>query len=221
MTTEQTTEQAAAPAPLNRAEMAEQVAFYRALAAEAARKADQYEARFETAIGDEYRRERTAPTWRVPGFGAISGRVKHAAMKVSNAGDFLAWFKAHRPDDVETVERVKSTVTSAVLKGCHVNDDGVIVTAGGDEIAGVEYVPGGAFEGVAFTFDRATKEAYAELARTAIDRLSLRPAEDEQPVPAAPYVPPAGAVEGDPWSTPAPDPWSTPAPGPWSTPATA
>lgn len=211
MTTDQ--QQPAEP-ELNRAEIAEQVAFYRALAEQAQLRADQYEARFESAIGDEYRRHRTAPTWRVKDLVTISGRTANASVSVSNAADFLAWFKAHRPDDVETVEQVKGAVKSAVLKGCSPNADGVIITAGGDEIAGVQWNPGGAFKGVSFAFEASAKEAYGELARGALDALALKPAEAEQPIVAAPFAPAEG--DGNPWDVKVSNPWDAPAaPNPW------
>jgi hypothetical protein len=202
--------------PMTRAERAEQIAFLEALAEQAKKAAAVHRAAFETGIGDEYRREKAAPTWRVPDFAVISGRVKHAVMRIADPADFLAWMKAHRPDDVEQVERVKPTVQSAILKGCTVNGDGLVVTAGGDEIAGVEFVPGGAFEGIAITFEKSAKEAYAELARNALEAVSLKPAQADQPVAAAPFAGDA-QVDGDPWSKPVDDPWSKPAPDPWAT----
>jgi hypothetical protein len=200
---------------MNRANRAEQVAFYRALAEQAKAMADQYEAAFASGIGDEYRAEGTAPTWRVKDLVTISGRVTNAAVRISNPGDFLAWVKAHRPEDVETIERVKPAVQSAILKGCHPGDDDTsVVTAGGDEIAGVEWMPGGVFQGVSFKFDPSAKEAYAELARTALDQLTLSPAGPEQPIPARAMTAPAG----DPWGSAPSDPWDD-TPNPWVAPA--
>lgn len=217
MTTEPTTaDQPHADPAMSRADRAEQIAFYRAVAAEAKKKADQYEAGFESAIGDEYRREKTAPTWRVKGLVTISGRTKNSGYRVSDASDFLAWVKAHRPAEVETIEQVRDTFRTAVLKGCTVNGDGLIVTKDGDELAGVEYVPGGAFQGVSFAFETSAKEAYSELARTSLERLALKPAVPEKAVAAAPFEQ-AEPVDSNPWDSKPADPWDAPAPSnPWT-----
>jgi hypothetical protein len=211
---------------MNRADRAEQIAYLEALAAEATAAAAVHRAALESEAGDEYRRQKTRPSWEVPGFGTIAGKVRHSVVRVANPDDFLAWMKAHRPEDVEVVpatEQVRPATTKAILKGCKANDDGVIVTAGGDEIAGVEIIPGGEFEGIACTFKAETKAAYRELARTALARISLTPESAAQPAGDAKVDEDQGAAAAaapDPWSAPAePDPWATPEPAgdPWAT----
>ena len=211
---------------MNRADLAEQVAYLEAVADEARERAAQYRATLESAAGDEYREQKVAPTWRVPGLGVVSGRVRNDTVRISNADDFLAWMRAHRPDDVETIERVRPVVEKALLGGCHLNDDGLVVTAAGDEIAGVEIVRGGQFAGIACKFDSEAKAAYRELARTALARIGLTPesampADDGQgaaaagdgPAPeVAAFLATAPAV-ADPWATNAApaayeDPWA-------------
>lgn len=208
--------------PMTRAEVAEQIAYLEALAVQAKEAAGVYRDRLKSEAADELRTQGTSASWRVNGLGTIAGREKHDAVQVSDPADFLAWVKAHKPEQVELVERVNPTYAAAVLKGCHLNDEGLLVTAAGDEIAGVKFVRGGQFDGIGITIDAAAKETYAELARIALARIGLTP-QSQVPAPAADdgekpaavaafLATPAPADPATAWSTsstPAPDPWVT------------
>lgn len=202
------------PATMSRADRAEQVALWRAIAEQAKTRADQCEAGFESAIGDEYRVEGAATTWRVKDLVTISGRTSNASARIADNGDFLAWMKAHRPEDVETIERVKPTAQSAILKGCHPDAGGTaVLTAAGDEIAGVEWVPGGTFQGVSFKFEPSAKAAWSEAARDLLDRLLLAPPDEVQNIAALPAN--IGAVDTNPWDVQPTDPWGASIADPW------
>ena len=210
---------------LNRRQIAEQIAYLEALAEQAKKAAEVHRARLESTAGDEYRKEGAAPSWSVKDLVTIYGRVSNSQVAVGDPADFLAWVKAHKPDEVEVIERVRPVYQSAVLKGCSLSDDGQVVTAGGDEIAGVRYIPGGTFLGIGCKFDSAAKQTYGEVAREALSRIALAPSPVEpgtepsvvnMPVPdavAAFLDPPPGAPAlsggADPWASAAgPDPWA-------------
>lgn len=57
-----------------------------------------------------------------------------AAFRVTDGPKFRAWVKEHRPDEIETVEAVRSSFEKAILeRGCDEH---------GEAIPGVELVPG-------------------------------------------------------------------------------
>lgn len=195
---------------MTRAQRAEQIAYLEELAAAAKEAAALHRTALKSAAADEYQREGAAPTWRVKGIGVISGRVKNDAVTVTDPVDFAAWVKAHRPDEIETIERVRPTFATAVLKGCHVNDDGLVVTANGDEIAGVTVVPGGTFEGIGIKLDPEAREAYGELARTALAAVQLAPelqppapglVPEARPAPVAAFLATEAPASPNPWVT--------------------
>ena len=181
-----------APAPrLTRAQLTEQVAFYRALAAAAADREKEYKDRLASQAQDEWRTEGAAPSWRVASMGVVSSAVTQDAVVVNDERALLAWAKKHKPDEVETVERVTQTYRNALLKNIRTDPKtGKLVNAAGAPVDGVALVPGGHFKGISFLFSDETKATYEQVAAEALSRIALR-TEPAEPAP----VP--GAAAGD------------------------
>lgn len=160
---------------LTRAQLTEQVAFYKALAARATARENEYRATMTAQAEREWREEGSAPTWRVAGLGTVSASLTQDAVVVDDEAALLAWVKQHKPDEVETKEQIVATYRNALLKSIRVDaETGALVNAAGDPVPGVKLVPGGQFRGVSFLFDDETKEAYGQVAKEALSRIALR-----------------------------------------------
>jgi hypothetical protein len=158
---------------LTRAQLAEQVGYYKALAEQAGKAEKRYRAVLTAQAEAEYR-QGTAPTWRIPGIGTVSTSIAQDAVVVVDEAALLAWVEVHQPDHVETRKQVAAVYLNALLKNARLNEDGALVNAAGDVVPGLKMVPGGQFKGISFLFADDTKAAYAQVAEDALSRVALR-----------------------------------------------
>lgn len=160
---------------LTRAQLAEQVGYYKALAEQAGKAEKRYRAALTAQAEAEYR-QGTAATWRIPGIGTVSTSIVNDAVVVDDEAALLAWVEKHEPDHVETRKQVAAVYLNALLKNARIDEEtGALVNAAGDPVPGLKLVPGGQFKGISFLFADGAKAAYADVAADALSRVALRP----------------------------------------------
>jgi hypothetical protein len=159
---------------LTRAQLTEQVAYYKALAEQAGKRERAFRAEL-TAQAEKEWREGSAPTWRIAGLGTVSSSIVNDAVVVDDEAALLAWVKEHNPDEVVTREEVAAPYRNALLKNARVDEaTGALVNAAGEVVPGIKLVAGGQFKGISFLFGDDTKAAYAQAAEEALSRVALR-----------------------------------------------
>lgn len=178
---------------MTRAELAEQVAYYKHLAEAATAREQTFRKQLVAAAHAEYLAEGITPTWRIQGLGVVSGTTRDDAIAVADQAVLTDWVRAHHPEHI--VESIAPVFVNQLLKTCTV-DDGLVVTPGGDEVAGLKFVAGGQFKGISCRFDDTAKTNFAGLAEMALARVTLftegtAPSTDDSQM--AGEVPPAAA----------------------------
>lgn len=122
------------------------------------------EASLKDEAAEEYERERASVTWAWPGQGSIYTSLNQDTAIVTDPDSLLAWVKANRPDQVETIERVRPAYLERLLQevvpiemdpGRKQPEDAtagarfcVVVEGDGVTVPGVRWVKGGGLRSV-------------------------------------------------------------------------
>src|SRR4051812_35331628 len=108
-----TTEPAAAV--MSRFDRVREVLRLEGLATAAKTRAGEHRQALEDDARAELAREGAAPTWRITDVGTITLPVTAAGLVVDNPAAVLAWCKERHPEQIETVELVRSAYLAALL----------------------------------------------------------------------------------------------------------
>lgn len=111
----------------------------------------------------EFDAQGTVPTWKLPGVGiTVVGSTAHPSVAIVDEAAFLAWVAQRYPTEVEEVVITRARpawqgafLTAVAERGDPPSDDE------GTVIPGLEWRPGGGFDGIALRVDRDTKAALA------------------------------------------------------------
>lgn len=140
---------------LSRSSIVAAIVWLDQLVAAAKDKRAELASELESEARNEYDQQGTAPTWRFPDVARVSSRVSSSSVRVVDEAKFAQWVAENHPEGIETVTRVKASWQSAFLAG------GI---EPGQEIPGVERVPGGRFLGVSVVAEREAKRMLGALA---------------------------------------------------------
>lgn len=163
-------EQPAAAAPMPRAEAAQQVVFWDAIAAEARARAAHFRDGLDQQARAEFEREQVAPTWRIPGVGTVPLALTADRVDVVDEQAYTAWVADRHPDNIETTVRVRPAFDkhireAAAKRGAPCDADGIV-------IPGLVFVAGGQPKGISIRASAPAKVASAELAKVVLDGMT-------------------------------------------------
>lgn len=130
---------------MNRADLAKQVLLYDSLAAAAKDRAAGFRAELAAQARTELETEGTAPTWRLPGVGAVTLPVTQETVYVANSVALLEWVLGEEPSAIETVSTVRvAAAYQAELEKRLVVADGLVVDpSSGQQVPGYAVRLGG------------------------------------------------------------------------------
>lgn len=139
---------------MNRAEIARGIAACEAMA-------KKLRAALTADAQAEYDEQGTVPTWKLPGI-TVVGATAHPSVAIVDENAFLAWVAERYPTEVEKVviTRVRPAWQGPFLTAVAERGDPPCDTEG-EVIPGLEWRPGGGFDGIALRVDRDTKAALA------------------------------------------------------------
>jgi hypothetical protein len=112
----------------------------------------------------EFEGQGTVPTWKLPGI-TVVGSTTRPSVAVTDEAAFLAWVAERYPSEVEQVviTRPRPAWQGVFLTAVAERGDPPCDSEG-EVIPGLEWRPGGGFEGIALRVDRDTKAALAGFA---------------------------------------------------------
>lgn len=126
----------------------------------------------------EYAEQGTAPTWRLPDIGTVTLPVSKQSVYVADEAAVTEWVKAHYPEEVETLERVRPAFLGALLAAVEPAGDVVCVPLSGAVIPGLAVRAGGQPQSLSFrpsTAARAVAAAGAEQLLQGVEQAIDRP----------------------------------------------
>lgn len=130
---------------MNRADLAKQVLLYDSLAAAAKDRAASFRHQLTIQARTELETEGTAPTWRLPGVGAVTLPVSQETVYLADAKALHAWVEGEEPSAIETVTttQVAAAYVAELEKRLIVADGMVIDSASGQQVPGYAVRLGG------------------------------------------------------------------------------
>lgn len=155
--------------PVPRAQLAAEAVWWDAVAAEAKARGAQAREQLDAQARGEFTRDGIAPTWRIPGVGTVPLALTADRVDVVDEAAYTAWVFEHRPDEVETITRVRPAYDKHVREGAAKR--GAACTADGEVIPGLRFTPGGEAKGIAIRASSDAKDGAAQLATAALDGL--------------------------------------------------
>jgi hypothetical protein len=154
------------PAGLTRFERVREVL---RLADAAKARAGEHRRALEADARAELERERVAPTWRITDVGTITLPVTQAGVVVTDPAALLAWCRERHPEQVETVELVRSAFITALIRRATVDGD-LVVDETGEPVPGMAWKPGGEAKSLSFRIDGDVKKLFRAAADELLDR---------------------------------------------------
>jgi hypothetical protein len=149
------------------------------LADAAKRRAVEHRRALEADARAELAHHGAAPTWRITDVGTITLPVTSAGLIVDDPAAVLAWCKERRPDQIETVELVRSAFLAALLRIAVVDHgDGVTTIVDpdtGEVIPGLAWKAGGEAKSLSFRIDSDVKKLFTAAADELLDRPDGQP----------------------------------------------
>lgn len=130
---------------MNRADLAKQVLLYDSLAAAAKDRAAGFRHQLTVQAKAELENEGTAPTWRLPGVGAVTLPVSQETVYLADEKARQAWVETEEPSAIETVTttQVAPAYVVELEKRLIVADGMVIDPASGQQVPGYAVRAGG------------------------------------------------------------------------------
>jgi hypothetical protein len=130
----------------NRATLARDVLFWKAVAEAAALRAHTARAILDGQARAELERDGVAPTWRIPGLGTVPLALTSDSVDVVDEAAYVEWMRRRFPTEVETITRVrpafdKALREAAAKRKASCDDQGEL-------IPGLTFRPGGKPRGV-------------------------------------------------------------------------
>jgi hypothetical protein len=159
----------AEPAGLTRFERVREVLRLEGLADAAKSRAFEHRRALEADARAELAREKVAPTWRITDVGTITLPTTQAGFAVTDAAALLAWCQERHPEQVETVELVRSAFVAALMKRATVAGD-LVVDVTGEPVPGLAWKVGGEAKSLSFRIESDVKKLFRAAADELLDR---------------------------------------------------
>ena len=96
-------------------------------------------ARLSDAARSRWEEEGAAPSWKRAGVGMASWLVPEPRPVVVDDTAWLAYVRDRSPDDVETLERVRPNILTAIVDRCDQRGDNLVDPETGEVVPGVEF----------------------------------------------------------------------------------
>ena len=168
---------------MNRQELITRTLLLEQVAAEARARAAKLREQLAGAALAELAEQGTAPTWKVKDVGTVWLPTSTETVYVADAGTFTAWVKARRPDEVETLHRVRPAFVGALLDAVAHDQERVFVPSvesspvdvfadlSGEVVDGLSVRPGGVPGTLTFKPDKAAQAVARAGAEKLVDDL--------------------------------------------------